>query len=272
MLTGVHIVFELGKWRYAAQPLAAAFYRLGNGPIALATFLIQLGCTCRKRLLLPACILQTIVAALGLFVLAPCVTNLYYLYEMMSNDSELLPLLRASPNEMTFLQIAVILTAASALACILATGCGSMSALRSAHLLNADHRLSSTSSAASSAAEVMTALDYEQPYSTLKTILPRDHRYYDSTVSSVAGAFHNNLYWSADENPYYYHQTAAMKQQQHARNYYGHPYQIESGFYGYSLAGTHRNHSLQHSGGSSSIVNSASQTRIGHIFNAESLR
>ncbi|VDK54461.1 unnamed protein product [Anisakis simplex] len=38
---GVYVLFELGKWRYSEVPAGIYFYRLGNGPVAIAVFIVQ---------------------------------------------------------------------------------------------------------------------------------------------------------------------------------------------------------------------------------------
>ena len=79
VLTGCYIVFELGKWRYSEAPMEVPFYRLGNGPLAIATFIVQLLCGIYPKLLLSATILQIIIASLALFVINSAITNVYYL-------------------------------------------------------------------------------------------------------------------------------------------------------------------------------------------------
>ena len=41
VITGTYIVFELGKWRYNEVPIDVPFFRLGNGPLAGAVFIVQ---------------------------------------------------------------------------------------------------------------------------------------------------------------------------------------------------------------------------------------
>jgi hypothetical protein len=41
VMTGCYVVFELGRWRFNEIPIEVPFYRLGNGPFALAVFLVQ---------------------------------------------------------------------------------------------------------------------------------------------------------------------------------------------------------------------------------------
>lgn len=77
-------------------------------------------------MLLSASILQLIVAALALFVINSTITNVYYLQVLLGADD----ILRTNPNQNTILEIALILAAASALACVVATFSGVVSALR----------------------------------------------------------------------------------------------------------------------------------------------
>ncbi|KIH68591.1 hypothetical protein ANCDUO_01078 [Ancylostoma duodenale] len=79
VITGCYVVFELGKWRYSEVPIEVPFFRLGNGPLALAAFIVQLFCICHPRLLTVSVILQIIVAALALFTISPAITNVYFL-------------------------------------------------------------------------------------------------------------------------------------------------------------------------------------------------
>lgn len=72
-----------------------------------------------------------------------------------------------------------------------------------------------------------------------------------------------SVYWSADENPFYYHTS---------KRFYGKPYQIESGFYGYALAGSGSGQPGQSPANvgddpNRMVQSSASQTQIGHVFN-----
>uniref|UniRef100_A0A183U434 RTA1 like protein n=1 Tax=Toxocara canis TaxID=6265 RepID=A0A183U434_TOXCA len=43
VLVGCYVLFELGKWRYSEVPTEIYFYRLGNGPVAAAVFIVQVG-------------------------------------------------------------------------------------------------------------------------------------------------------------------------------------------------------------------------------------
>ncbi|KAJ1350992.1 hypothetical protein KIN20_006924 [Parelaphostrongylus tenuis] len=58
------------------------------------------------------------------------------------------------------------------------------------------------------------------------------------------------VYWSADENPFYYHTS---------KRFYGQPYQVDSGFYGYTLSKSPTSQQR-------TFQSSSSQTQIAHIF------
>ncbi|KHJ94406.1 hypothetical protein OESDEN_05663 [Oesophagostomum dentatum] len=79
VITGCYVVFELGKWRYNEVPIDVPFFRLGNGPLALAAVIVQLCSVCYPRLVTVSVILQIIVASLALFTLSPAITNVYFL-------------------------------------------------------------------------------------------------------------------------------------------------------------------------------------------------
>uniref|UniRef100_A0A1I7W9F1 7TM_GPCR_Srx domain-containing protein n=1 Tax=Heterorhabditis bacteriophora TaxID=37862 RepID=A0A1I7W9F1_HETBA len=70
-----HILIYL----FSKVPLEVPFFRLGNGPFALAVFIVQLCCSCYPRMLVASSILQVIIGALALFTLSPAITNVYYL-------------------------------------------------------------------------------------------------------------------------------------------------------------------------------------------------
>ncbi|VDP12478.1 unnamed protein product [Heligmosomoides polygyrus] len=79
VMTGCYVVFELGKWRYNEVPLEIAFFRIANGPLALAAFIVQILCCCCPWLLVVSVILQTIVGSLALFTISLSTTNVYYM-------------------------------------------------------------------------------------------------------------------------------------------------------------------------------------------------
>uniref|UniRef100_A0A914YQ05 Uncharacterized protein n=1 Tax=Panagrolaimus superbus TaxID=310955 RepID=A0A914YQ05_9BILA len=204
VLTGCYIVFELGRWRFSEAPIEVPFYRLGNGPLAIATFIVQILCGIYPKLLLSATILQIIIASLALFVINSAITNVYYLQVLLGADD----ILRANPNANTILQVAVILAAAAALACIIATFCSIICSLRSSYLLH--HRNPSSESTA--------VMPLEGSFNNTITSSPRG-----ATALAVQPMEEQTVYWSADENPYFY---------QTSKRYYGQPYNIDNGYYG----------------------------------------
>lgn len=70
--------------------------------------------------------MQIIVAALATFVINSTITNVYYLQVLLGADD----ILKTNPNQNTILEIGLILAAASALACVIATISSIISALR----------------------------------------------------------------------------------------------------------------------------------------------
>ncbi|CAI4229257.1 unnamed protein product [Auanema sp. JU1783] len=242
VITGDYVVFELGKWRYSEVPLDVPFFRLGNGPLALAVFVVQLGCTCYPRLLAASSLLHVVIASLALFTISPAITNVYYLQNLISlND-----VLRPTPDQETIYEVALILAAGAALACVIATFCGVICSLRSSYILH--HRSASPDST------VVAPLG-EEHFGTGQFRTREQSPVVISQASpiSIQAREEQSVYWSADENPFYYHTS---------KRFYGQPYQIESGFYGYALAnpnGQEHHHRR--------VQSSAAQTQIGHVFN-----
>ncbi|KAK0400569.1 hypothetical protein QR680_015322 [Steinernema hermaphroditum] len=208
-MTGCYIVLELFYWRdQNAVPLDVPFFRLSNGPLAFVTFIVQLVALMSTRFLLAVTLLQTIVASLALFVISSAMTNTFYLQRLLSMED----LLRATHTDNGFLVVAQILAGSATIACALATLCGTISALRSSYLLH--HRTASAEST------MTTPLD--GAYGTVRTTIPVSGM---SNRTAVQPMEEQTVYWSADENPYFYHSS---------RRFYNQPYMIDSGFYGYS--------------------------------------
>lgn len=243
---GVYVLFELGKWRYSEVPAGIYFYRLGNGPVAIAVFIVQLCCLCFRRLLLAAAILQTIVGALALFAISYAMTNTYYLATMFSSSYAGYQ----GPYHETILIVSIILSGACTIACALCTFCAVIACLRATNILH--HR--ATGSSLALVAPVDDTYDVQRTYATASTI-PRQQPLMQLMEEQ-------SVYWSTDENPYFY---------QTSKRFYGQPYHIESGsrFHGYALAHPHLNDS-----GNAAVENyrqrhlnsSSAQTRIGHVF------
>uniref|UniRef100_A0A915C0M7 Uncharacterized protein n=1 Tax=Parascaris univalens TaxID=6257 RepID=A0A915C0M7_PARUN len=170
-------------------------------------------------------------------------TNTYYLMTMFSAAYTGY---RGSYHE-TILIVSIILSGTSALACAICTFCAAIICLRAAYILQRRATGSSTTLIA----------PFEENYDVIQ-------RTYTNTVQRQQPLMQQmeeqSVYWSSDENPYFYHTS---------KRYYGQPYFIESGFHGYVLAHPHisetanigiENFRQRH------MNSSAVQTRIGHAF------
>ncbi|TKR72416.1 hypothetical protein L596_019863 [Steinernema carpocapsae] len=210
VMTGCYVVLELFYWRdQNAVPLDVPFFRLGNGPLAVVTFILQACSVVSTRLLLATTILQTIVASLAFFVISSTMTNTFYLQKLLGMDD----VLRATQTDQGFVIVALILAASATIACALATFCGTVCALRSSYLLH--HRTSSIDST------MTTPID--EPYGTVRTTIPVSAL---SNRTAVQPMEEQTVYWSADENPYFYHSS---------RRFFNQPYMIDSGFFRFRI-------------------------------------
>ncbi|PAV70623.1 hypothetical protein WR25_02032 [Diploscapter pachys] len=269
VITGCYVVFEVGKWRYNEIPIEVPFFRIGNGPLAGAVFIVQVFTLAYPSLLAASTILHVVIAALALFTISPAITNVYYIQKFLQAAD----IIRATSTQETIYQVALILAAGATLACVIATLCSTLCCLRSSYLLH--HRATSPGST------VVAPLGDENVGSlgsgSLRVGIPGPMIQHPArmqpsgaqrTQSPLRPIEEQSMYWSADENPHYYHTS---------RRYYGQPYQIESGFYGYALANsssaalghTHASHSsdeLREREQRRGATSSASQTQIGHIF------
>ncbi|CAD6187546.1 unnamed protein product [Caenorhabditis auriculariae] len=247
VITGCYVVFEVGKWRYNEVPIEVPFFRLGNGPFAGAVFIVQVLCVAYPSMLAASSILNIIVASLALFTISSCITNVYYLQRLIQ-ATDLLPTTSA---QQTIYQVAIILAAGAALACVICTLCATICSLRSSYILH--HRSTSPDST------VVVPLNEEQfgsgslhlGSSNIRTISRPPTSAVHSPAGGVQQMEEQSVYWSADENPFYYHTS---------KRFYGQPYQIESGFYGYALANPGEASNQRR------VQSSAAQTQIGHVF------
>lgn len=105
VMTGCYVVFELGRWRFTQVPIEVPFFRLSNGPFALAVFIVQILCGIYQRLLLSVTILQIILCALSLFVLNSAMTNVYYIRVLIENED----FLNSTTDQHTILIVALVL-------------------------------------------------------------------------------------------------------------------------------------------------------------------
>lgn len=148
VITGTYIVFELGKWRYNEIPIEVPFFRLGNGPLAGAVFIVQFLCIPFPSLLASASILNIIIASISLFTVSSAITNVYYLVScqyLKSKTNENLfqqrylqasDLLPTTETQQTIYQVAIILAAGAALACVICTVCAIICSLRFEYIDN----------------------------------------------------------------------------------------------------------------------------------------
>ncbi|KAI6191469.1 hypothetical protein M3Y97_00231500 [Aphelenchoides bicaudatus] len=203
VMTGCYVVFELGRWRFQEIPIDVPFYRLGNGPFAIAIL-----CGIYQRLLLSVTILQTILCALALFCLSSSITNVYFIRVLIENED----FLNSTRDQHTILIVALVLAATATLTCILALICGVISILRSSHIM---HKRPHGSDSAQ-------VIGIDDGYGFSSTIASSPRPFYPS--AAIQPMEEQTLYWSADENPYVYKST---------KRYYGQPYFVDAGYYGY---------------------------------------
>uniref|UniRef100_A0A915DSC2 Uncharacterized protein n=1 Tax=Ditylenchus dipsaci TaxID=166011 RepID=A0A915DSC2_9BILA len=221
IMTASCILFEYGKWKFSEVPLDVPFFRLGNGPLALAVFFVQSyisgGCMFLSQLLIAATILQVVVCALALFVISSTMTNLYYIQVIL----KLREMIGLTGSERAVLVVALVLAAVAVLACVLATWGGIF--------LFAPPQKSSQRSGAEECSSITTAAPVAvQPHYVLNREVVRQAETPSPTYQSplvhqiaIKPIEEQTLYWSADENPYIYKST---------KRYYGQPYQMDSGY------------------------------------------
>ncbi|CAB3400545.1 unnamed protein product [Caenorhabditis bovis] len=251
VITGCYVVFEVGKWRYNEVPVEVPFFRLGNGPLAGAAFVVQIMCIAFPSLLASASILNVIVATIALFTVSSAITNTYYLQRYLQ-AAEIIP---TSADENTIYQVAIILAGSATIACVVCTVCAVICSLRSSYILH--HRSSSPTSTVVAPLGAGSEA-YGSGSLRVGTHLRQPSRMMGSPPGvGVQAMEEQSVYWSADENPFYYHTS---------KRFYGKPYQIESGFYGYALATPGSAVSAGEPSDPRRVQSSAAQTQIGHVF------
>ncbi|KAI1724230.1 hypothetical protein Ddc_05444 [Ditylenchus destructor] len=210
VMTASYLLFEFGKWRYSEVPLEVPFYRLGNGPLAVVVFLIQIISSFSSQFFVASTILQVIVASLALFVISSAMTNVYYIQIIM----RLRETIGLSGSERAVLIVALVLASVAVIACIVATAAGIFYSLRTLYILH--HRRGRP----------------EPPMEVSHGVVPTDQPYYGVGMLSTDGTtdsypFRNpavhqiaikpveeqTLYWSADDNPYIYKSTKRFYEQ-----------------------------------------------------------
>ncbi|GMT32503.1 hypothetical protein PFISCL1PPCAC_23800 [Pristionchus fissidentatus] len=273
IITGCYVVFELGKWRFEQVPIDNPFFRLGNGPFALCVFIVQIYCLTDWRLLTVSACLHTVLAALAQFTISPAISNVYYIANLISARDQIV----VSTDVDAIWTVALILAAGATLACVIATTSSVIQAHRSMFLLH--HGAGSNSSTVAPLEEHFGSMQGGSPMgsavaATDAAEIAAGHAYYSHYGAAAPAAYSNHgmqttmqqggvlnppmpmeeqsVYWSADENPFYYHTS---------KRYYGQPYQIESGFYGYPSSA-----SVAHRHAARPLASSAAQTQLGHVF------
>ncbi|VDM13693.1 unnamed protein product [Wuchereria bancrofti] len=178
------------------------------------------------------------------------------------------------------IEVALILTACASIACVICTFFSTFAVVRIDRIFNAPYLLLVAQMPPCiyvSKQNFLYAACHKPTSSTSTIVLCEDNNYgTQRTLVSpqlqtppIRHMEEQSIYWSTDENPYYY---------QASKRYYDQPYRIDSGFYGYALVSPQMFDSpyavmAADSSGRvdsgrylRSVNSSAAQTRIGHIF------
>ncbi|KAE9419584.1 hypothetical protein Angca_007424, partial [Angiostrongylus cantonensis] len=244
VITGCYVVFELGKWRYSEIPIDVPFFRIGNGPLALTAFIVQLFCLRQPWLLSVSVILQMILASLALFTISPAITNVYLLQGRLYYTS-----LALTSSQITIYDTALILSSGAALACAIMMLTGTVYSIWSSYLLQYRSTVSGGTTTivpqreGTPAQRFLGGAAVQQLGNSLGIVNGQ-------RPAAIQQMEEQTVYWSADENPFYYHTS---------KRFYGEPYQVESGFNGYTL-------SKSLTSPQRTFQSSSSQTQIAHIF------
>ncbi|KAL3990305.1 putative integral membrane protein [Acanthocheilonema viteae] len=245
VLIGCHVVFTLGYWRFSESLVEIPYFQMGNGLLVFGISILQALSLCFPALLLSVIILNVIAGSIALFIVSYAISNTYFLAAMLFTVEEF----------RWIIEVALILTACATAACVTCSFCSAFAVVSFLYAVN-QRPASSTST---------IVLCEENNYGTLRTLVSPQLQ-----TPPVRQMEEQSIYWSTDENPYYY---------QASKRYYDQPYRIDSGFYGYALvnpqifespyAGMDAESSGRVDSGRyfRNINSSAAQTRIGHIFN-----
>ncbi|VDK68738.1 unnamed protein product [Onchocerca ochengi] len=244
VLVGCHIVFTFTYWLFSESLVEIPFFRMGNGLLVFGISILQAISICYPALFLSVTILNVVAASIALFMISYAISNTYLLAVLLFTVEEL---------RWIIIEVALILTACAAVACVVCTFCSTFAVV---WFLYTVHR-NPTSSAST------TILCDENNYGTLRTLVSPQLQ-----IPPVRHMEEQSIYWSTDENPYYY---------QASKRYYDQPYTIDSGFYGYGFVNPQMfdsSYAMMGVGSGRidsgryfrSVNSSAAQTRIGHIF------
>ncbi|VDK75879.1 unnamed protein product [Litomosoides sigmodontis] len=242
-----HIVFTLGYWLFSESLIEIPFFQMGTGLLVFGISILQALSLCFPAFMRSVIILNVVAGSTALFMVSYAISNTYFLASL---------LLTVEGFRWVVIEVAVILTTCATIACIICTFCSAFAVIS---CLYAMHR-----NPTSSTSTIMPC--DENNYGTLRTLVSPQLQ-----TPPVRHMEEQSIYWSTDENPYYY---------QASKRYYDQPYRIDSGFYGYALvnpeAFVDSPYALMGAEGSGrassgryfrSVNSSAAQTRIGHIFN-----
>uniref|UniRef100_A0A158Q7B7 MARVEL domain-containing protein n=1 Tax=Elaeophora elaphi TaxID=1147741 RepID=A0A158Q7B7_9BILA len=247
VLIGCHILFTLGYWLFSESLVEIPFFQMGNGLLVFGISILQALSLCYPTLLLSVIILNVISASIALFMISYAISNTYFLAAL---------LFTVEGFRWVIIEMALILTACATVACIICTFCSIFAIVGFLYTIVYRRPTSSTST-------IMLCEDNN--YGTLRTLVSPQLQ-----TPPVRHMEEQSIYWSTDENPYYY---------QASKRYYDQPYRIDSGFYGYALCNPQifvdSPYAVLGAGSSGridsgryfrTVSSSAAQTRIGHIF------
>ncbi|VDO38856.1 unnamed protein product [Brugia timori] len=221
---------------------------MGNGLLVFGISILQVLSLCYPALLLSVTTLNVIAASVALFMVSYAISNTYFLAAV---------LFTVEGFHWVIIEVVLILTACASTACVICTFCSTFAIVRFDFQSSFDWK---NFSYFSCTRHVVSPQVAHQPLYCAKTT---------TMTPPVRHMEEQSIYWSTDENPYYY---------QASKRYYDQPYRIDSGFYGYALVSPqmfdspYAVMSADSSGrvGSGrylrSVNSSAAQTRIGHIF------
>ncbi|EYC14736.1 hypothetical protein Y032_0039g127 [Ancylostoma ceylanicum] len=155
-----------------------------------------------------------------------------------------------TPQQSTINEVAIIIAAGATLACVIATLCGTIySLLKSPYLLHY-HSISPDSTVVAPLGDEGGFARGASQHSSRRIGAVTGQQGPVSCEVPIQQMEEQTVYWSARENPFYYHTS---------KRFYGQPYQVESGFYGYTLSNPPAAQQRMYQ-------SSSSQTQIAHIF------
>ncbi|KAK6112590.1 putative integral membrane protein [Brugia pahangi] len=245
VLVGCNVVFTLVYWLFSESLVEIPFFHMGNGLLVFGISILQALSLCYPALLLSVTTLNVIAASVALFMVSYAISNTYFLAAV---------LFTVEGFHWVIIEVVLILTACASTACVICTFCSTFAIV--SFLYAACRKPTSSTST--------IVLCEDNNYGTQRTLVSPQLQ-----TPPVRHMEEQSIYWSTDENPYYY---------QASKRYYDQPYRIDSGFYGYALVSPqmfdspYAVMSADSSGrvGSGrylrSVNSSAAQTRIGHIF------